>query len=256
VLKLLKTHLREVTHDTFRIRVLSDALAKWQQDDGNIDADFDFAASAPPVSSSGRAIRPVPVVLPDRPPRELDPWLCFAGRPKPMVMTGSQMPVRLRKKHPAIKVGDMAVFMVSTHQWWTLPWQVGKVLEVNIQREEIKVRLYGNHAAKATGIFYPGWWHHQEQPTAPTAPPAKKRRKRGRSGYSQKKKRATGPVVTDYPYYGKKKPKGPYEPYLLTVGPDSIIDWNFKMRTKGELRLNVLKVIDHNPRVEWSIPAD
>ena len=252
VIKLLKTHLRDVTHDTFRIRIVSDVLDKWQRDGSNIEREMDFTASAPSAPQRVRTSPPVPVDLADSSPRVPDPWLCFAGRPKPMVISGTSMPPRLRTNNPPIKVGDMAVFMVSTHRWWTLPWQVGKVLELNVQDEEIKVRLYGNHAAKATGIFHPGWWHHQEQAAAP---PAKKRRKRGRGSYSRPKKKTTGAVVTDYPYYGKKTPTGPYEPYTLTLGPDSIIDWNFKLRSKGELKKSVLKVIDHNPRVAWSISA-
>jgi hypothetical protein len=82
---------------------------------------------------------------------------------------------------------------------------------------------------------------------------APKRRKRRKTGITVRKKVKKGQVETDYPHYSDKKPRGPFQPRMMTAGPDSIIDWGFDLRKKGELKQNVLKVIDHNPRVAWNL---
>jgi hypothetical protein len=135
-----------------------------------------------------------------------------------MVVQGTQLPKRLRKAHPAIKVG--------------------------------------NHQANASGVWHPGWWHHvevQKQGGVVTKP--KRRRRRGGAGSSKITKKKVGPVVTDYPQYGSKKLRSPFKPFVIDVGPDSVIDWGFKLRKNGHLLAGVLKLIDHNPRVQWSLEA-
>jgi hypothetical protein len=160
--------------------------------------------------------------------------------------------VRLRTAQPAIKVKDFVVVRVETDEWWSLPWQVGQVMSIDQPAEEIQVRLHGNHGANPLGRWYPGWWHHQEQEAAVPAQ-ARKRRKRRPTGATRRKKVKKGQVVTDYPHYSDKKPRGPFTPRMMTAGPDNIIDWGFELRKKGELKLRVLQVIDHNPRVAWNL---
>ena len=269
----LKAHLIAVEHDKFRIRILSDLIEKLQDDSSEEDEDLDFTASCPtpagcsvgsvdsqprqPTAQSRPVVIPVPV--PDRREREPDPWPCFVGRQPPMVMQGAQLPVRLRKALPAIKVGDFVVVKVIPDQWWTLDWQVAKVSAMDIAAEKITVRLYGNHKANANGVWYAGWWHHvevqEEGEEGDAVPKSKRRRRRGGAGSSKITKKKVGPVVTDYPQYGSKKQRAPFKPFVIDVGPDSVIDWGFKLRKNGHLLAGVLKLIDHNPRVQWSLEA-
>jgi hypothetical protein len=133
-----------------------------------------------------------------------------------MVVQGTQLPKRLRKAHPAIKVG--------------------------------------NHQANASGAWHPGWWHHvevQEEGGVVTKP--KRCRRPGGAGSSKTRKKKVGPVVTDHPQYGTKKLRSSVKPFVIDVGPDSVIDWGFQLRQNGHFLLAVLKVIDHNPRVQWSL---
>jgi hypothetical protein len=258
VVKSLLEHLSDEKHDTFRLPILSEALEEHRELDFTTSS-RDEAASGRPSNTVTRAPevapsppRPVAVEVTDRPQRDPDPWPCFQGRKRPLVSQGTQLPTRLRKDHPPIKVGDFVVLRVETDDWWSLPWQVGKVLVIDQPAEVIRVRLHGNHGAKPHGIWYPGWWHHLAQ-DAQAPVKVTKRRKRRRTGATTRKKQKKGQVETDYPHYSVKKPRGPWTPNVVTAGPDSIIDWGFELRKKGELRKNVLQVIDHNPRVEWHL---
>jgi hypothetical protein len=81
------------------------------------------------------------------------------------------------------------------------------------------------------GVWHPGWWHHvevQEKGDVVTKP--KRHRRRGTAGSSKTRKKKGGPVVTDYPQSSTKKLRTPFKPFVIDVGPDSVIDWGFKLR--------------------------
>lgn len=250
VVKLLAQHLSDVEHETFRLPILSDAVEEVQE----LDFTARVRADPVPVRSGNTLVQvPRPSSVTVEAGHQDDPWPCFIGRKKPLVIQGAQLPVRLRKDHPPVKQGDFVVLRVETDQWWSLPWQVGKVLVIDQPAEQIQVRLHGNHKANALGKWYPAWWHHLEPAQAPVK--ATKRRRRRPAGASTRRKAKKGQVETDYPHYSDKKPRGPFKPHVVTAGPDSIIDWGFELRKSGQLKLRVLKVIDHNPRVGWFLES-
>jgi hypothetical protein len=258
VVKSLLEHISDEEHDTFRLPILSEALEQHRE--------LDFTATPRNAPAPGRPSNTVtrsPEAAPkpsrtaaveatNSPQRDPDPWPSFQGRKRPLVSQGTQLPVRLRKELLPVKEDDFVVLRVEPDNWWLLPWQVGKVLAIDQPAEEIQVRLHGNHGAKPHGKWYPGWWHHLEQDVEVPAK-ATRRRKRRRTGATTRKKANKGQVQTDYPHYSDKNHRGPYKSHVVTAGPDSIVDWVFQLRKKGELKLNVLKVIDHNPRVAWSL---
>lgn len=216
--KELKEHIATVDHGQHDIPIVSPLLQGLRFPSS--------AVTAPAVDlhngTGDEEEPPAPVSLPPRPSvaranSESDRWPCFAGRPEPLV-TSKQLPMRLRKGTPGLKVGDLAVVRVDPDDEWQLPFKVGEVLTLDEAEEQVVLALYGNTGANAEGAFTKGKWHEESKTIS----------------WSKKKLRGGG-----------------YSDYKLVCEPDCFVDWGFKLRTNGKLLKQVLDVITHNKRVPW-----